>query len=69
MAGVTASSCSALSLILVWVQIELIEPIGEPSTWKEHLDQNRQTVHHLAFIVPDIDKAVQFLGDQGMAVD
>ena len=51
------------------VQIELIEPIGEPSTWKEHLDQNGQTVHHLAFVAPDTDKAVQFLGEQGMAVD
>jgi len=51
------------------VQIELIEPIGEPSTWKEHLDQRGQSVHHLAFVVPDTDKAVQFLDEQGMGID
>jgi catechol 2,3-dioxygenase-like lactoylglutathione lyase family enzyme len=51
------------------VQIELIEPIGEPSTWKEHLDQRGQSVHHIAFVVPDTDAAVQHLAEQGMAVD
>ena len=51
------------------VQIELIEPIGEPSTWKAHLDQRGQSVHHIAFVVPDTDAAVQYLAEQGMAVD
>jgi hypothetical protein len=51
------------------VQIELIEPIGEPSTWKDHLDQRGVSVHHIAFVVPDTDAAVQYLGEQGMTVD
>lgn len=51
------------------VQIELIEPIGEPSTWKEHLDKNGESVHHIAFVVPDTGKAVEYLRDQGMTID
>jgi len=51
------------------VQIELIEPIGEPSTWKDHLDSRGESVHHLAFVVPDTDKALTFLSDQGIAVE
>lgn len=51
------------------VQIELIEPIGEPSTWKEHLNSRGESVHHIAFIVPDTDKALAFLTEQGMTVE
>jgi catechol 2,3-dioxygenase-like lactoylglutathione lyase family enzyme len=51
------------------VQIELIEPIGEPSTWKAHLDSRGESVHHIAFIVPDTDKALTFLTRQGMTVE
>ncbi|MFN8375656.1 MAG: VOC family protein [Anaerolineae bacterium] len=50
------------------VQIELIEPIGEDSTWKEHLDRRGESVHHLAFAVPDTAKAVEYLNEKGMDV-
>lgn len=51
------------------VTIELIEPIGEPSTWKAHLDSRGESVHHIAFVVPDTDKAVEYLREQGMEVE
>lgn len=51
------------------VQIELIEPIGEPSTWKEHLDRRGESVHHIALVVPDTGKAVAYLGEHGITVD
>jgi catechol 2,3-dioxygenase-like lactoylglutathione lyase family enzyme len=51
------------------VQIELIEPIGEPSTWKDHLDKNGPSVHHIAFVVPDTEKAIAYLSEQGIPVD
>jgi catechol 2,3-dioxygenase-like lactoylglutathione lyase family enzyme len=51
------------------VSIELIEPIGEPSTWKEHLDKSGESVHHIAFVVPDTNKAVEFLREHGMGID
>jgi methylmalonyl-CoA/ethylmalonyl-CoA epimerase len=49
--------------------IELIEPIGEPSTWKDHLDQRGESVHHLAFIVPKTADAVEHLKQEGMSID
>lgn len=48
------------------VQLELIEPIGEPSTWKEALDQNGEAVHHIAFWVEDMQASVDFLKQHGI---
>src|SRR5512144_2874176 len=31
------------------VSIELIEPVGGPSTWQEFLDTHGEGVHHIAF--------------------
>ncbi|MCU0315672.1 MAG: VOC family protein [Fimbriimonadaceae bacterium] len=40
------------------VQIELIEPIGEKSSWAEVLRKNGEGLHHIAFWIPDgIDAA------------
>lgn len=48
------------------VQIELIEPVGGPSTWKEFLDKNGDGVHHIAFQVKGTDQVVTFLQGQGI---
>ena len=32
------------------VDIELIEPVGEPSTWKDQLDRHGDSLHHIAFL-------------------
>ncbi|HMN61189.1 MAG TPA: VOC family protein [Anaerolinea sp.] len=48
------------------VQIELIEPIGEPSTWKEALDANGDGVHHIAFQIKDTGKVVAYLEGKGI---
>lgn len=50
------------------LSIELIQPIGEHSTWKEHLDANGETVHHIAFHIKDTAQIVQRLGDVGIPV-
>ena len=50
------------------VQLELIEPIGEPSTWKEALDEKGEGVHHIAFIVKGTGQVVQKLAEKGMPV-
>ena len=47
------------------VSIELIEPIGGPSVWQEHLDTHGEGVHHIAFRVADMDAAVDHLEGQG----
>ncbi len=48
------------------VQLELIEPVGEPSTWKEALDKNGESVHHIAFWTEDMQADAQFLKEHGI---
>ncbi|MCS6831090.1 MAG: VOC family protein [Armatimonadota bacterium] len=48
------------------VQLELIEPIGEPSTWKEALDKNGESVHHIAFWTDDMQASAEFLKQHGI---
>lgn len=50
------------------VSLELIEPIGRPSTWGEFLDEHGEGVHHIAFIVKDTDRVVAFLEGEGIGV-
>lgn len=37
------------------LQIELIQPLGPPSTWQDYLDQHGEGIHHIAFGVKGID--------------
>lgn len=48
--------------------IELIEPVGGPSTWKDFLDAKGEGVHHLAFEVKDMDKRLAELKAKGVAL-
>jgi methylmalonyl-CoA/ethylmalonyl-CoA epimerase len=43
------------------VTIELIQPVGGPSTWQEFLDANGEGVHHIAFHVKGTEQVVRFL--------
>jgi len=47
------------------ITIEIIEPIGGPSTWKEFLDKHGEGVHHIAFRVEDMDKTIAMLETKG----
>jgi catechol 2,3-dioxygenase-like lactoylglutathione lyase family enzyme len=47
------------------MSIELIEPIGEPSTWKEALDAQGESVHHIAFMVENTPAVVKGLAEHG----
>lgn len=48
------------------VQIELIEPDGNPSTWQEHLDTHGESVHHIAFQVKGTDQVTAYLNERGV---
>lgn len=48
------------------VQIELIEPDGQPSTWQEALDARGECVHHIAFQIKDTGKVVAYLEGNGL---
>jgi hypothetical protein len=41
------------------ITIELIEPVGENSTWKEFLVGDGEKVHHIAFEVNEMDETVK----------
>lgn len=47
------------------VTLELIEPIGGPSTWSEFLERHGGGIHHVAFVVDDVESAVRALQDLG----
>jgi len=48
------------------VSIELIEPVGEPSTWAEHLAAHGEGVHHIAFRVEGMDETIAYLEGKGL---
>lgn len=51
------------------ITIELIEPIGGPSTWRDFLDRHGSGVHHIAFNTGDIDGPIKTLGENGIEVE
>ena len=48
------------------VDLELIEPVGGPSTWQEFLDSHGEGVHHIAFQIKGMDEQVALLEKKGM---
>jgi len=50
------------------LQLELIEPVGGPSTWREFLEKKGEGVHHIAFIVPDTEAEAKILSEHGIGL-
>ena len=50
------------------VAIELIEPVGSNTSWKEELDAHGESVHHLGFQVQDLERTVRYFESKGMGV-
>lgn len=48
------------------VALELIEPIGGASVWKDVLDEKGEGFHHIAFVVKDIDESITACENFGM---
>jgi hypothetical protein len=48
------------------VTLELIEPLGEPSTWNDQLVQHGQCLHHIAFQIKGMQTRVDELAEHGM---
>lgn len=46
--------------------LELIEPIGEPSTWNDHLVAHGPSLHHIAFQIKGMAERVAALGEHGL---
>ncbi len=48
------------------VDLEILEPMGEPSTWNDFLQENGEGIHHIAWYVKGIDEVTAFLERNGM---
>ena len=48
------------------LDIELIQPDGQPSTWQEFLDTKGEGVHHIAFGIKDTAGKTKKLAELGM---
>ncbi len=48
------------------VSLELIEPIGGPSTWQEHLDAHGESLHHIAFQIQGMQDRLAYLDANGV---
>ena len=48
------------------VDLELIEPIGGPSTWKDQLDRHGESLHHIAFVIKGMKEKVAYLDSKGI---
>jgi catechol 2,3-dioxygenase-like lactoylglutathione lyase family enzyme len=48
------------------VSLELIEPVGAPSTWREFLETHGEGVHHIAFRIEGMPQQLAILADKGM---
>ena len=50
------------------VSIETLEPLSEESVVNKYLDKNDSGVHHIAFLVDDIDAAILYFKNNNIRV-
>ena len=50
------------------VGLELLQPVGPDTAWREFLDKNGEGVHHVAFSIVDVDKTLKRFDSLGMPV-
>jgi len=48
------------------VDVELIEPLGEPSTWRDQLEQHGDSLHHIAFKINGMQEKLVYLDSKGV---
>lgn len=48
------------------LEIELIEPDFNPSTWREELDKKGEGMHHIALVIHGMDEKIKQMEDHNM---
>ncbi len=51
------------------ITIELIEPVGGPSTWSDFLEKHGEGIHHIAFDVDDMESVKKSLRRMGISIE
>lgn len=49
-------------------QLELIQPLGPESSWQQALDQNGESIHHIAFQVKNLKGSLETCKELGLNV-
>ena len=62
----TPARAKLASFQLGQVTLELIEPVGEPSTWQDHLTAHGQSLHHIAFEIKGMAERLTVLAGHGL---
>lgn len=50
------------------LSVELIEPIGGPSTWRDQLEQHGDSLHHIAFRIEGMKEVLSRLAREGISL-
>lgn len=67
--GKPSSGQAKLAFIqLGQVALEIIEPVGEATSWREFLDRHGEGVQHIAFQVTDLDGSLRRMERLGLPV-
>jgi len=51
------------------ITLELIEPVGGPSTWQDFAEKTGGGIHHLGFNVEDLEGTLNQLEEKGIEVE
>jgi hypothetical protein len=62
----TAARAKLAFFRLGQVSLELIEPIGEPSTWNDQLQEHGDSLHHIAFRIQGMQEKLALLASLGI---
>jgi catechol 2,3-dioxygenase-like lactoylglutathione lyase family enzyme len=65
--GVPAAYSMRLALAGESPQIELIQPLGEPSIIDEWLERRGEGLHHLGYLVDSVDETIAAMEQRGYA--
>jgi catechol 2,3-dioxygenase-like lactoylglutathione lyase family enzyme len=51
------------------IVLELIQPVGGPSTWQDFLKKHGEGIHHIAFNVENLDGTLEKFRKMGIGVE
>lgn len=66
MGQLTDAGCKLAFFNLENIQLELIEPVGKPSTWNDFLEETGGGIHHIAFWIKGMDGQLKKLKIMGI---
>jgi methylmalonyl-CoA/ethylmalonyl-CoA epimerase len=64
----TQAHCRLAVFDLGQCKLELMEPIGAPSVWDEHLTSRGESLHHIAFAVDRLENGISRFEELEIAV-